>query len=436
MNNAEPGRTTLSKTMSVTPLRTLPECLSAPTPIAVRAIDVEGPFEELQLPPSASGAPYRTLLGLVRRGGLPLGWATLEVSTAGRVEVDEIASTVGDAENAYSISHLGPATTREHRHPGSSEDLLSVVVSTCADVFSTLRCIEAIRQGDTGPCEIVIVENRPTGSTVRRALNDRFGADESIRYVEETRPGLSSARNAGLRVARGDLIAFTDDDVIVDPQWARSLRRAFALGHEVECVTGLILPLEFETPTQHLVEQFASYAKGFVPRVYALDRPPSDQPLFPYAAGHFGSGANLAFRTGALRDLGGFDPVLGTGTAARGGEDLDIFIRVLQSRSLLAYEPRAMVWHRHPDTEAKLRRRAFDYGAALGAVLTKQFARGPSRLRILSLAPRGARYFLSPGSRKNAGRDRGFPRALVALELAGVLYGPIAYVVSLARARR
>jgi GT2 family glycosyltransferase len=429
----------------------LPECLDAPTPIAVRAVDLESKREPLQLPLSTSGAPYRTMLALMRLDGLPLGWATADVPPDGRVHVDVIAAEVGAAAGnraTPSASHgtLDGGSTSGERpmssasgerpRPTMSEPLLSVVVATCAGVDSTLRCVEAILRSDTGPVEVVIVENRPAGSAVRRALQDRFGADERVRYVEESRPGLSSARNTGLRSARGELIAFTDDDVVVDTRWTRSIRRAFAAAPEVGCVTGLILPLEFETPTQLLVERFASYAKGFRSRVYSLDRPPPDQPLFPYAAGYLGSGANIAFRATVIRGLGGFDPTLGTGTPARGGEDLDIFIRVLQSGSSLAYDPRAMVWHRHPDTGARLRLRAFDYGTALGAMLTKQLLAGPRRRRILSLAPRGARYFLDPTSRKNAGRDRGFPRALIALELAGVLYGPAAYLASLLRTRR
>jgi GT2 family glycosyltransferase len=303
-------------------------------------------------------------------------------------------------------------------------------------VDATLRCVGSIVRDAAGPFEVVVVENRPTSSGVRRALEDRFGADQPIRYVEESRPGLASARNAGLHAALGDLIAFTDDDVVVDPGWVRSLREAFAAQPEVGCVTGLILPLELETPTQLLVERFASYAKGFLPRNYAIDRTPVDQPLFPYTAGYFGSGANVAFRAEAIREIGGFDPALGTGTTARGGEDLDVFVRVIQSGRSLAYEPRAMVWHRHPADERRLRLRAFDYGTALGAMLTKQLAAGPRRRRIVSLAPQGVRYFLSPTSRKNAGRTGGFPRALVALELAGVLWGPLAYLVSVLRTRR
>ena len=77
---------------------------------------------------------------------------------------------------------------------------------------------------------------------------------------------MGRARNAGLRVARGTIVAFTDDDVIVDPAWAPAVLDAFARTPDVDCVTGLILPLEFETAAQLSVERFASYGKGFVPR--------------------------------------------------------------------------------------------------------------------------------------------------------------------------
>ncbi len=144
----------------------------------------------------------------------------------------------------------------------------------------------------------------------------------------------------------------------------------------------------------------------------------------------------MAFRTAALRRLGGFDPVLGTGTRARGCEDLDICIRVLNAGSRLAYEPRAVVWHRHPDTHAHLRRRAFDYGAALGAMLTKHLLIGPNRWAMISRVPQAARYYTIPGrARTRCGSDRS-PRALTRLERAGLLYGPLAYLASRLEALR
>src|SRR5689334_24417701 len=57
------------------------------------------------------------------------------------------------------------------------------------------------------------------------------------------------------------------------------------------------------------------------------------------------SGASFGFARQALADLGGFDTALGAGTATGGGEDLDIFVRVLRSGGAIAYEPSALVWH-------------------------------------------------------------------------------------------
>ncbi len=457
----------------------LSACLGdAQAPIAVRLIDVENKVEGFQLPPSRGGEPYSSLLVLLRQEGYPLGWIALPVSGKGEVSLATLeggvassaeglaarvassaealaggfgSSTEGLARGLGSSAEAlaeelglstealagGPGPVRDRSVPQSErEPLLSVVVSTCANPELLLRCVDAIQSGATGPYEVIVVENRPARSTVRRELEERFGADERIRYVEERHPGLACARNAGLRVARGELVAFTDDDVLVDPAWVPAIRDAFAATPGVDCVTGLILPLELETPAQLLVERFASYGKGFVPRIYSMDEPPPDQPLFPYTAGYFVSGANMAFRTAFLRELGGFDPVLGTGTHARGGEDFDICIRLLQAGRRLAYEPRAMIWHRHPDTHAGLRRRAFDYGAALGAMCTKQILTGGDRWGIVSRAPQGIRYYTDPKSRKNAARGPVFPRSLTHLERAGLLYGPLAYLASRVEAWR
>jgi GT2 family glycosyltransferase len=418
------------------------ECLDGQIPVAVRVIDLEQCPSELQLPLSSGGSPYRQLLALVRWDGYPLGWSAFPVSPDGTVSLDDLGFVADRPQWAVTDGDVGtspawgPPPTELSTPEPVGQSLVSVVIATCADAETAVRCVEAIQSAASGAYEVIVVENRPAHSTVERVLDERFGGDPRVRYVEERRPGLACARNAGLRVARGELVAFTDDDVTIDPAWLPAIRAAFATSTDVDCVTGLILPLELETQAQLLVERFAGYAKGFLPRIYALEHPPPDQPLFPYTAGYFGSGANMAFRTTALRRLGGFDPVLGTGTRARGCEDLDICIRVLNAGSQLAYEPRAIVWHRHPDTHAHLRRRAFDYGAALGAMLTKHLLVGPNRWGMISRIPQAARYYTAPESRKNATRGDTFPASLTRLERTGLLYGPLAYLASRLEALR
>jgi hypothetical protein len=71
------------------------------------------------------------------------------------------------------------------------------------------------------------------------------------------------AHNRGLTKARGEIVAFTDDDVVVDSLWLIELARAFEFADDVACVTGLILPMELETPAQFWLENSIRYNKGY-----------------------------------------------------------------------------------------------------------------------------------------------------------------------------
>jgi hypothetical protein len=197
----------------------------------------------------------------------------------------------------------------------------------------------------------------------------------------------------------------------------------------------MILPLSLDTPAQLTFEQFAGLGKGFDRRRHTLADPPPD-PLYPYTAGQIGSGANTAIRRDVALVLGGFDPLLGTGTPAYGGEDLDLFLRLLLSGRTILYEPGAVVFHDHPPGAASLRRHAFHYGLGLTAMLTKHVVRGPDRLGLARRVPRGLRYLRDPDSRKNAAKTAGYPRALDHLERLGMVLGPAAYARSALLARR
>jgi GT2 family glycosyltransferase len=311
---------------------------------------------------------------------------------------------------------------------------LSVVVTTCAQGERAARAVASILACAHAPLEVIVVENRPRGSATAELLAERFAADARVRCVAEASQGLSRARNRGLRAARGELVVFTDDDVLVERGWLGAIAAAFARHPRAACVTGPIAAIELASAAQRTFEQFVRLDKGREQQVYALARPPAGDPLFPFAAGRFGSGANIALRTASAHALGGFDVCLGAGTPARGGEDLDLFIRVLRSGAELVYEPAALVRHAHADSERELRRHAFDYGVGLAAMLTKQLLE-PERGALLRRVPGGARHLLDPGSAKNATKGPDYPRLLDALELLGIAWGPWAYLASVRAAR-
>jgi GT2 family glycosyltransferase len=342
---------------------------------------------------------------------------------------------------AVGLRHLGEAPCSWRRAFGEAGSAwpappsATVVVTTCGGPGSRLHHTLRGVLAQTYPrFEVVVVDNRPTTSGVEQALEAAFPGESRLRYAAEPRAGLAHARNRGAAAAVGEIVAFTDDDVEIDPDWLGSLVAGFD-DPRVACVTGLILPLELETGAQRLLEEFGGYAKGFERRTWDCGEHRPDSPLYPYTVGAFGSGANAAFRAAALADLGGFDGALGAGTLARGGEDIDIYVRCVQRGYRITYEPRAIVRHAHLREMADVRRKVRDYGVGLGAMLTKHLLLDRSSAAgVLSRVPAGAAHLLSAGSPKNASRSSTYPASLVLAELHGLLYAPVAYLRSRAAA--
>ena len=125
-------------------------------------------------------------------------------------------------------------------------------------------CLRSLEPNLSSIHEVVVVDNAPRSDATRRLVQGR----EKIRYVCEPRPGLSAARNTGIAHSKGDIIVFTDDDVVVHADWARRLREAF-LGERTMCVTGLVLPSELRTEAQVAFERsIGGFGTGFLRITY------------------------------------------------------------------------------------------------------------------------------------------------------------------------
>jgi GT2 family glycosyltransferase len=351
--------------------------------------------------------------------------------TALREQIDEHLRRDGLVPGSTAAPSGVPRCQRERARLLERAPRATVIVAT-RDGEATLRpCLESLFALDYPDFEVVVVDSASRGDGVRELVSG-FQRDHGahMAYVRENRPGVALAHNRGLAHASGAIVAFTDDDVTVDRLWLAQIAHAFEEADDVCCVTGLILPAELESPAQRLIDGYWAYAKGFERRVFDGQRRPGE-PLHPYTAGTFGSGANMAFRTDVLRALGGFDPALGTGSPALGGDDLAAFFDVLEAGHRLVYEPTAAIWHRHRPDEESLRRQAYEYGVGLSAYLTKALIDQPRRMLEMSVrAPRALAYALSPRSAKNARRPEGFPAELVRLERRGMAMGALAYARS------
>ncbi|MFD0350141.1 glycosyltransferase family 2 protein [Kitasatospora aburaviensis] len=273
---------------------------------------------------------------------------------------------------------------------------MSVVVCTHDRADLLPRSLDALLAGSYRHTEVIVVDNAPSDRATELLVRLRYPG--RVRYVHEPVPGLARARNRGLAVARGEICAFADDDLLIDAGWVAALVDGFRSDPRVGCVTGLVLPAELDTRAQIALERYCGYAKGFTVRSWSL-REPSDDPLFPFATGRLGTGANMAFRTGLLRSLGGFDPATSTGTPARGGEDLLSFLQVLTSGHTVVYRPDALVWHPHRRSMESLTTQVFGFGVGFGAYLAAATRRQPLLLAaLLARVPRGVRQTLRRGS--------------------------------------
>src|SRR5258705_10831052 len=147
----------------------------------------------------------------------------------------------------------------------------------------------------------------------------------------------------------------------------------------------------------------------------------------------------MAFRTAALRGIGGFDEALGPGTRALAGEDLLVFLRLLSAGRYLAVEPGAVVWHTHRRSYPELAAQLHGYGVGLTAMLTAAVLRDPRHAIGLLLVALPALRSLAGnggGSGKRVSRPADYPPELARTELRGMLRGPMAYLAGRRTIRR
>lgn len=361
---------------------------------------------------------YRQARLLVRCAGRPVGLVTVGVGD-GVVDGTELSDAVAPWNTQSTAAMLDTTEL----------PTLTVVICTRNRAESLRTAVASVLDCDYPSFDVVVVDNASDDDATARCVADL--RDARVTLVREPVPGLAGARNTGIRAATGEIVAFTDDDVVVDQLWLRWIGGAFAAGDRVGCVTGIVPSGELRTPTQSFFEQRVSWAKNLRPCVFDLSDPPADNPLFPFQVGLYGTGANFALRRAAVLDIGGFDEALGAGSPTGGGEDIDMFVRVLVAGRQLVYEPAAIVWHRHRDDTATLQEQARGYGLGLGAWLTKVALDRTLRPMALRRMARAVRHLRAITAEPDVA-DFEAPESVRRSQLVGIARGPLA----LATARR
>ena len=261
---------------------------------------------------------------------------------------------------------------------------ISVVICAYNAEATIVECLEHTRRLDYPDIEIIVVDD---GSDDRTA--DLTRGLSGVQVVTIDHAGLSAARNEGLRVARGELVAFLDSDAYPTPEWPYYL----AAGLDGPTVGGVGGPNVGPTTDPAGAHRVAFAPGGPVHVLFGDDR-----------AEHV-PGCNMAFWRELLIELGGFDPIY---TAA--GDDVDMCWRVLDRGWEIGFHPAALVWHhRRADMRGYVRQQR-GYGRAEALVAARHPDRftpaGTARWRGLiytSKGPPGGRQRIYRGLYGTAG---------------------------------
>ena len=213
----------------------------------------------------------------------------------------------------------------------------------------TLQALAHLRPPES-PWEFLVVDNASTDATAALLCDPRWRPPHlELRVVRDSKLGLSHARNRAIAEARGEYIVFMDDDETPDPDWLRAFERAIlaerpdALGGRIE-----VMFEDGERPVWLQDELLAFLGKldHGGERRQLLDR---QTPIF---------GGNFAFRRSLFAHIGNFDANLGRrGTANVGGEDTEMYRRMIDAGCSVWWVPDAVIHHRIQ--VHKLRRRYF-----------------------------------------------------------------------------
>jgi GT2 family glycosyltransferase len=435
---------------------TVPQPVVAPKPAvtlvpeAVRVIDIAKPLTAID-----DARHYERLRAIVTWRGAPIGSVILEhhgavVSPMWLADVisQRLTAEVLDAEMAAGsnvlwanivselarafLPHSTPAGLTAQRPTALSNQIpVSVVVATYDRPADLTRCLDSlVAQQTARPVQIVVVDNHPQ-SGLTRAVVDRY---PQVELVEETRGGLSYARNRGIAAATGEIIVCTDDDVTCPPEWIERLVAPFREGN-VMVVTGNVLPLELESEAQRTFEAYGGLGRGF--KAWRVDGDWFERGRRSVPTWQLGCTANAAFRACIFNDpaVGVMDEALGAGTPTGCSEDTYVFYRVLKAGFEIVYEPQAYVWHRHRSTRAALKKQIYAYSKGHVAYhLTTWLRDGDVRglVRIVYELPQT--YMRRTYHRLRGWSD--YPMSLIALEILGNMAGPYALWQSRRRVRR
>ncbi len=227
---------------------------------------------------------------------------------------------------------------------------LSLIICTRNRCDSLRSCLNYLSCVDFDPdrWELIIVDNGSRDGTGELIKEFAKGVPFRVTLINQAEPGVSRAKNSGLSLSRGDVIAFTDDDCYVTPEFINEIFDVFQQ-RDCGCIGGRVLLYDPSDAPETIIES---------------DRTAVLEP-FSFVEPGMIHGANMAARRDVFAKIGGFDQRLGPGTSFHSAEDVDFLARASAAGFRIGYFPGPTVFHHHgrkPGRDVEVLRRVYDYG--------------------------------------------------------------------------
>jgi GT2 family glycosyltransferase len=254
-------------------------------------------------------------------------------------EVDDWAFGITDRRRCPkpALSAVRKAFAEVPFPPGQCWPRISVVVCTYNGGRTIRHCLRGLLRLEYSNFEVIVVDDGSTDGTA--AIVEEYG----FRLIRTENRGLSSARNTGMEAARGEIVAYLDDDAYPDPHWLTYLAATFMSSNHA-AVGGPNLP----PAADDLIAECVANSPGGPVHVLLSDQEAEHVP-----------GCNMAIRKVALQEIGGFDPQFRIA-----GDDVDVCWRLQQRGWTLGFNPAAMVWHRRRNSVGAYWKQQLNYGKA------------------------------------------------------------------------
>lgn len=209
----------------------------------------------------------------------------------------------------------------------TKKTLVSVVLPTKNRANFLIEAVRSIFASSYQYFELIVVDQTDDDSTQK--VLEEFAAESRLRYCRNEKKGASSSRNLGAALSRGDIIAFTDDDVTVTPDWLQRIVTAFEADPELQFICGKLTAPPFD-PNAGLIPSFD----------------PEESAASAWQLSTTVGSANFSVRRELMfQRIGGYDESTSPGTAIGSGEDVNFLMRVIASGAKYKSDSKIEVIH-------------------------------------------------------------------------------------------